>query len=343
MQDAGVYLWRCIVGPSTNRTIVRIPRRRKVAAHRRRRGEEQGSPASASDARASDSDVSTEASSAGRKPLPVMLKKLAAPAKAVAHFTSRATTNLRKNSVDRVKPDVSTGGNEPLRRRLSFSSIQRAVPAVVGRRRAMSDAAASAPSSSLSSSASSTSTTSESRGPVTPLTSDSGPNPAPTPLPAQPLPKWQSSRTSSKATLERQPSSASAKPTIARRLSSVACKLSIHTQRPSKADSQKLAHARSRSLRVGAVLVKSSPKGRYDLIRTSIDEVPEEEESDSDGYTSTESSLSADSGGVDSMRSSMDSAAGEIGQPTASGPLGTLRSKLQRTMTAMHKPQLVVG
>ena len=97
---------------------------------------------------------------------------------------------------------------------------------------------------------------------------------------------------------------------------------------------------------VGATLVKSSHDGCYELIRTSVEEFPEEERASSeDGYTSTEGSLSVDSGSMDSMDDSVDSGPGVevIGQSTLSGPVGQLRQKLERTITAFHKTELVVG
>ena len=97
---------------------------------------------------------------------------------------------------------------------------------------------------------------------------------------------------------------------------------------------------------VGATLVKSSHDGCYELIRTSVEEFPEEERASSeDGYTSSEGSLSVRLEGLDSARSSMDAGAGveEAGQGAASGPLGTFRHKLERTVTALPKPQVIVA
>ena len=97
---------------------------------------------------------------------------------------------------------------------------------------------------------------------------------------------------------------------------------------------------------VGATLVKSSHDGCYELIRTSVEEFPEEERASSeDGYGSSEGSLSVRLEGLDSARSSMDAGAGveEAGQGAASGPLGTFQHKLERTVTALPKPQVIVA
>ena len=265
-QDVGVYTWRYVSSRLRMKKKdngvqfpVRIILRREKASKRRR-------------ARQGESD-STKAQTSQSKTVPVMLKKLAPAAKAVTKLANRATTNLRRATVDRVRADGPRGPELAAlrRRRLSLSSFQRVVPSIVGRRTGESDAA----NSSYSSASSSASSTSTSSGP--------------------------------------------------RRFF-----------RPS----------RSSTVHVDATLVQSSPEGHYDLMRKSIEEAPEEKESDSeDGYTSTEGSLSVDSGSMDSMDDSVDSGPGVevIGQSTLSGPVGQLRQKLERTITAFHKTELVVG
>lgn len=276
-----------------------MPRRKHVHVYCRQCDEPEEIPASTSESEDSE-PVSTKASAAECKQAPTVLKKLAAPAKAVAHFADRTATNLRRNTIDRVK---SMEGIPPrVRRRLSFSSIQSAVPAVVGRRRAASDAAPTpglfpkSGSPSVSSSTSSTSTiASELPHPlVRAFTSDSGRDLF---LPLLPQPSEHKHKPTSigeKVALERRSSIASTKPKLARRISSATCKRSIQTRRPS--NHARRAHCMSERLSLGAVVIKLSPKGSFDLIRTSIDEASTEEESNSDsGYISTEGSLSDDS------------------------------------------------
>ena len=238
-----------------------------------------------------------------RKPMPEMLKKLAPTAKAVTSFASRTTTNLRKTPAVRMQLDTSV-----LRRRLSLSTQRIRIPDVIGRRRPAPDVYTPS-SGSSSSSSSSTSASSASHR----------------------FFKFSSLNSGRESSLRSLPSLPSATPEQTTPEAPLPARKPEYTTRL-----------------VGATLVRSSPDGCYQLIRTGIVEVPEEEEraSSDDGYTSSEGSLSADSESIGSAGSSMDAGAdAEVhGQTTAhSGPLGTFRRKLERTVTVLPKPQLIVG
>lgn len=319
-QDVGVYTWRYVtsrLGMKKNDSGVQFPVRiilRRPKAPKRR----NVTP---------DSEKSTETQTSQRQPIPAMLKKLAPAAKAVTNFANRATTNLRRTTVDRVRLNASSNGPRgpelaALRRRLPLTSFQCVrAPGVVGRRTAASDATTSS-DGSVSWSASSTSTSSGSRRFFRPFAPARSREMSRGALPSLPGPPPVRQFSFGKPMLEHQPSMTP------------------------KEHTPELGSSPPSTVHVDATLVQWSPEGHYDLMRTSIEEAPEEKESDSeDGYTSTEGSLSVDSGSMDFMDDSVDSGPGVevIGQPTVSGPVGQLRQKLERTITAFHKSELVVG
>ena len=253
--------------------------------------------------------------------MPEMLKKLAPVAKAVTTFASRTTTNLRKKSVDLTQFDESTTG-----RRLSLQTIQRVIPSAIGRRSSASDAWTSS-RSSFSSSASSTSTSSGPRR----------------------FFRFSTFKSDRKSSL-RPPASLS-RPSLVRRFSTTFSRTPTLERLLSATPEQLMsevplaaAQPKPTARLVGATLVKSSPDDHYRLMRTSIDELPDEEEraSSEEGYTSSEGSLSMDSESVDSARSSIDAGAGAGGQATVSGPLCSFQQTLQWAVPALPKPQFIL-
>ena len=305
-QDIILYAWYGVFGRKKKDNELQFPVRIILRREKRRRAR-QPKPSSSS--------------APERKPMPEMLKKLAPVAKAVTTFASRTTTNLRKKSVDLAQFDESI-----TRRRLSLRTIQRAIPGAISRRSSASDAWTSSRGAS-SSSASSISTSSVPRR----------------------LVRFSTFKSDRKSFL-RPPASLS-RPSLVRRFSTTFSRTptleSVLSAAPEQLMSEvplAAAQPKPSARLVGATLVKSSPDDCYRLMRTSIDELPDEEEraTSEEGYTSSEGSLSMDSENVDSARSSIDASAGAVGQATVSGPLCSFQQTLQWAVPALPKPQFIL-